>query len=385
MKILKLIKIIFQSKKTFQSLNHKKIFFYSKESYELFHDYFKEKEIFVYEREIEKIYLRVLIKLFTKFFFKINHRDYINELIRQVDPKFIISIIDNDSFLWDIKKKFPNIKVIILQNGYRYKNNYDNYFDNYFDNFNKKKIYKVDIFFVFNKNISNFYKEFFQSEIIVSGSFANNKSLIEPKKKTKSVLLISEWGPFKKPFHKNSDGYNKFHESCNFFAKFLSDYCLKNEYEFYIMGRPLDIENTKKEVEFYNNFIGSKKWNYIRTKKSRASSYDELDKHEIIASITSTMGYESLSRKNKTIIFNGRHSYSFGFPKKLPNDGPFWTSNYDKNKLTKIMDYLRISDKKTWNTCLEKYLSDLLIYDENNSVVFDRLKKFEDLRKELII
>ena len=170
-----------------------------------------------------------------------------------------------------------------------------------------------------------------------------------------------------------------------FFVKFLRDYCLKNNYEFHIIGRPLDEKDCKKEVEFYDNCIGSKKWNYIKTKKSRSSSYDELDKHEIIASITSTMGYESLSRKNKTIIFNGRHSYSFGFPKKLANDGPFWTSCYDKNKLTKIMDYLRTSDDKTWNICLENYFNDLLIYDENNSIIFDRLKKFEDLRKELII
>ena len=34
---------------------------------------------------------------------------------------------------------------------------------------------KADIFFVFNKNIGNYYKNFFQSEIITSGSFANNK------------------------------------------------------------------------------------------------------------------------------------------------------------------------------------------------------------------
>ena len=30
---------------------------------------------------------------------------------------------------------------------------------------------------------------------------------------------------------------------------------------------------------------------------------------------------------------------------------------------------------------VENYFNDLLIYDENNSIIFDRLKKFEDLRK----
>ena len=54
------------------------------------------------------------------------------------------------------------------------------------------------------------------------------------------------------------------HEAC-VFVKFLRDYCLKNNYEFHIIGRPLD-EKDCKEVEFYDNCIGSKKWNYIKTK-----------------------------------------------------------------------------------------------------------------------
>ena len=59
--------------------------------------------------------------------------------------------------------------------------------------------------------------------------------------------------------------------------------------------------------------------------------------------------------KTKQLYSWRRHSYSFGFPKKLANDGPFWTSCYDKKKLTKIMDYLRTSDDKTWNICRELF------------------------------
>ena len=147
-------------------------------------------------------------------------------------------------------------------------------------------------------------------------------------------MYISEWGPFKKHFHKNSEGYDKMHEACVFFVKFLRDYCLKNNYEFHIIGRPLDEKDCKKEVEFYDNCIGSKKWNYIKTKKSRSSSYDELDKHEIIASITSTMGYESLSRKTKQLYSTEDIAILSAF-QKLANDGPFWTSCYDKKNLQK--------------------------------------------------
>ena len=227
MKILKLIKTIFKSKKIFHPLSPKKIFFFSNETFELFQDCFEKKQTFVYDRHFKKIYLRVLIKLFIKFRFKINHKEYFFEILRQVNPKFIISIIDNDDLIWQIKKKFKNIKVIIIQNGFRYKNNYDPYIENL-----KKQIdYESDIFFVFNKNIGNYYKNFFQSEIITSGSFANNKSLIKTfVKKTKSVMYISEWGPFKKHFHKNSEGYDKMNEACVFFVKILRDYCLKNNY-----------------------------------------------------------------------------------------------------------------------------------------------------------
>ena len=104
MKILKLIKTIFKSKKIFRPLSPKKIFFFSNETFELFQDCFEKKQTFVYDRHFKKIYLRVLIKLFIKFRFKINHKEYFFEILRQVNPKFIISIIDNDDLIWQIKK-----------------------------------------------------------------------------------------------------------------------------------------------------------------------------------------------------------------------------------------------------------------------------------------
>ena len=71
-------------------------------------------------------------------------------------------------------------------------------------------------------------------------------------------MYISEWGPFKKHFHKNSEGYDKMHEACVFFVKFLRDYCLKNNYEFHIIGRPLDEKIVKKKLSFMTIVLEAK-------------------------------------------------------------------------------------------------------------------------------
>ena len=59
----------------------------------------------------------------------------------------------------------------------------------------------------------------------------------------------------------------------------------------------------------------------------------------------------SLSRRNKTIIFGGRDSYSFCWPKKIEDNGFFWTAKYSHEELNRIMNFLMNIDEENGKIC----------------------------------
>ena len=123
-------------------------------------------------------------------------------------------------------------------------------------------------------------------------------------------------GTIQKPFHKNHDGYKKFHECDIFFVKYLNKFCINNDYKFFILGRPQTSARMVDEINFYNQFLDRKEWEYIRPEIKQKDSYKEIDKHEIIASISSTLGYESLARRNKNYNFWWKRQLFFWLAKK---------------------------------------------------------------------
>lgn len=381
--IKKLLDIFLSGNLLFKRLSEKEIIFYSENTFNLIGHKFNKKKIFILHNNLKKglNFLPFIKSLFTNLL-GWKSKFYFFEIIKKIKPTFFITIIDNDLNLLELKNKFPNVIFIVIQNGYRY----DTKYDNYFKKLNKleKKKYKIDFFFTFNNNFGNYLKNIFKVDTISSGSFANNLIPISKKNKIKSVLFISEWGPFKTPFHKNSNGYKKFHECDIFFVKYLSQFCIENKYEFFILGRPQTEARMADEINFYNLCLKKNEWKYVRPETKHKASYIEIDKHEIVASITSTLGYESLARKNKTIIFNGRDSYSFGWPKKFELDGPFWTSEYNSKKLDDIMHFLRIVRDDDWIKVLNPVITEMMVFDQNNKIFFEQLRKIKNLKNFLI-
>lgn len=65
----------------------------------------------------EEINLFILIRLILSF--KLNYFDYLLKYIDYVDPKLVITSIDNNRDFYRIKKFKPNIITIFFQNGHR--------------------------------------------------------------------------------------------------------------------------------------------------------------------------------------------------------------------------------------------------------------------------
>ena len=130
----------------------------------------------------ERINLFIVFKTFLEFKFK--YFDYIINFIKFVNPKILITSIDNNKEFYRIKNFIPHLITIFFQGGHRTGGNGDIFQILEEKNIGKyKKKYQVDLMCVFNQMTSNFYKKFISGNTYVSGSIKNNFEKIKKKKR----------------------------------------------------------------------------------------------------------------------------------------------------------------------------------------------------------
>ena len=119
-------------------------------------------------------------------------KEYVYCYIEYVNPKIILTHIDNNRNFYLISSRYNNIKTIFLQNGLRAF--YLDIFEILEIEKNKNLNYEVDCMFTFGNIISLEYKKFISGEFFSIGSVKNNyvkKSLFE--KKRGRLLFISQY------------------------------------------------------------------------------------------------------------------------------------------------------------------------------------------------
>ena len=98
-----------------------KILFYDNVNSSLIKKRLHEKDYSTLHVRGEKLNIMVLIKMFLNF--KFNFKNYIYYYIKCVQPKIVITCIDNDYNFYTLKEKFPRIIFIAIQGGYRGQHN----------------------------------------------------------------------------------------------------------------------------------------------------------------------------------------------------------------------------------------------------------------------
>jgi len=111
MKLLNLIK----SKFIYRAPNKTKLLILDKPGSVLISKVLKKKTDTL-EVRYEKINLYIVFKMILNFD-KLSMQSYIFRYIEKVNPKLIISHIDNNNFFFKLKSLFPDINFIFIQNG----------------------------------------------------------------------------------------------------------------------------------------------------------------------------------------------------------------------------------------------------------------------------
>ena len=322
----------------------------------------------------EEFYLPILIK--TLFQCKLTMKNYCEKVINIVDPKIIISCLDNNNLYFSINKN-KRSKKVVLQNAWR-----NEMYDDLLKDFKtrKKKNFSMDYIFTFNKKIGKKFNKVVKAKIIPIGSFKSNIISVN-KKKSKNIVFISNWGD--KPQDKALVGnflYKDFFKRQKQIFENVIFFARKKKTNVHVLCRT----SNPKEISLEKNFFLDNKHQLKNIKfcTEERKKFEIIDKAEMIITLNSTLGYEAFSRKKKIIFFNlydNKKKYetgNFAWPYKLKRNGFFWTDDLTKKNCYRYFEKIYNLKASVWEKIYKKIYKNIMIRDYNNSILKKFLKKF---------
>ena len=292
---------------------------------------------------------------------------YFSHYIQCVNPKFVITFIDNRILFYQLKKNIENknIKFISVQNGIRRnKNDIGDYFHLHHN-------LSSDYYFVWGNNIVQELSKYIKTKFIPIGSFKNNKIPILKSKKKRIINFISQF--------RIDNLWNTYGEEYFIENKILSkihDYCIKNDFIFQI----LCTTNTESEVDFYNKYLTQKTNLIFSKRRGTFDNYKKLDEASLNIFIDSAMGYESIARGNKTLavslrLFNEESSFKFGWPNYETYKNKIYVVNSEDINFidNKIDQILKLEDNE-WEKEVKNF-NQIMKFDCDNTIFKDEIRK----------
>ena len=326
--MFRILRLIFLTKKIFFKPQKKEILIIDKLTGKRLCYIFNKKKISFLETRLSEInvqiFLLAIIKKISNSSLRLSQH-YILSYIKFVDPKFIVTSNDVIPFYWQIKRYFPQKKVIIFQNNYR--NGWD--FGNIFLGSKNEKKGSCDLFVTYCNSIIPLYSKKIKSNYLSIGSIENNFFKKKFNNKKKNIIYISQFKNWsnkevaisnqnKKIFLK--DSYIK---SDKIILNFLNEFCKKNNKELKIFLRNQIGELGSKEESYYKEILDFKV-DFVK-KKNRFNGYNKISNYDFFVTNDSTLGYECLARDKRVAFFNNRylvskfkngHKHYYGWPKK---------------------------------------------------------------------
>jgi len=357
------------------------VLLYLKTGQEVIAPYFEAEEFRVLDLRESEVNIFIALKCLAQR--DLSAENYAHNYIRAVDPKLIVTFIDNFPPIYRLKDEFPKITVWLIQNGHR-SNRGD-----LFGLLSREKdgqANKVDVMFVFGKAVGEMYRRFVSGELVFLGSLKNNMAK-NSNRHDGSIAYISTYRPnqardFVVP--ESEPGRPVTYETIirrrEQAILWIAEYCKMHNRKLIIVGKD---ESSNLEQAYYRQLLHSFAFEFVG-KSSSSSSYEVIDKSEIVVFTSSTLGYESLARGKKTAALmldaeaTGAAALRFGWPKELPSDGAFWTNNLDKNRFIEILDYLRTVTDEEWRDTCAATMHDIIEFNPDNTRF---VEKVLELRK----
>ena len=319
----------------------------------------------------EQINMRVL---FASLFIGGSKTDaYIDCFIEKVQPHLVVTFIDNHSGFHSLSERHQSVKTLFIQNGKRS----EDIFKKLASRKSKGNSLKVDYMMTFGSCEGDEYAKYIQGCVMPMGSVLNNSTTEVYKQEPETIAFVSQW---------HQHGYNlddtfysneELEQTERPIIQFLVRYSEAKNKRLLIIPRNLRNSELRMMEEAYFRDLIDGEPEFIEPPGYRA-----VDTADVVVSVQSTLGYESIARGNKTAIFSARGPFfgakgmNFGWPGGFQDEGLFWTNKLDPNSFVRILDYLFEVDDLQWQKDLESInFSALMIYDPGNATLRSTFEK----------
>ena len=306
---------------------------------------------------------------------------YIDCYIRSVQPKIIITFIDNSTNFYLLSKRHSGIKTIFLQNGWR------GYYGDCFELLhnmepNVREKMQVDYMMTFGTHTGELFSKYLQGKILPCGSIKNNNMVKEIGTQKNLIVFISQW--YKDSFVMDDRLYTHwefFGQADQPILTWVNEYARANNKKLVIVPRVFaDKDLRPLEQAYYENILGDDA--EFLDLEAKYPAYQAIDMADVVITVDSTLGYESIARGNKTAFFSIRSSLlnipglTCGWPNGLPDEGLFWSNYLNTYNFTRIFDYLFSVSYEEWKEDINKAgFASLMQYDPGNKTLNAILEK----------
>ena len=303
--------------------------------------------------------------------------DYLQATIALIKPKFVITTTDNDLLFYRLKESLPNSITIAIQNGIRAEISSSPH-EGFLTVVQQSTNLKADHIVAFGTEIAKVYEQHIDAKVFVGGSLRNNAfisdSIIAPS--NKSIVYVSQLpsapalpNDVIAYLHDQPITYNEYYAAEKIVVDILHNYCIANNLEFTICGK----QSSQCEAE--QEFFGEAP---MRSRNSPLDSYSTLDAAHIVVTLESTLGYEFHARGKRVLFIGGRFmhhqnesvrhmsSVRFGFPAKLPQEGPYWISDLSEAKIIERLNFLGHATDSEVRTLNNEFKDRFMTFDPDN-------------------
>ena len=351
---------------------------------------------YIPEAEIEVIdieYINIFVLLRMLVAGKKSLFDYNIAFLKLFKPNFAFTFVDNNIDFYKLAAKFPKIKFIAIQNGYRanYANQIGSGFFDLLKNESTSNTLTAHAICVLGKTSGDQYLQYIQTRPIVTGSLKNNMigNQIAPTKHF-DIVYVSQHAPFKIPnseveffFGGDSITASDFYAIEQCIVRFLAERCTRTNQSFAVLGKRTD--SSPFEREFFVAAANQIPIHFI-PRTSDVSTYEFCNSASLIVTADSTVGYEFLARGSKVVFLSGRIKASnnkllsesrdtdFGFPLELGASGPFWTNSANESEFERIVTSVQTMSNAQWASAISPYNEILMAYQPGNSAFIQMLQ-----------
>lgn len=271
---------------------------------------------------------------------------YCYTYIKFISPRIIYTFSDNDILFYEFKKFFPKIIFYSFQNGSR------SISQDIFE-YKKGKDLNCDLIFTHNDYIAKEYQKIIKTKTMTIGSYFSN---INPKVNTKKkdIIFVSQFNERKDFYFKNYKDkiitWDNYYYPEQIIVPLLDEFCYRNKISLNICAR---FHSNKAEKFFYESKILKANMTFM-DKQEYINSYKIIDQSKMLVFIDSTLGYESISRHNKTVALSVRskfvddESFDFGWPINFEKKGFFWTNELDEEEILKLLYQNYLMTDEDW-------------------------------------